>query len=565
MSDPTIEQLSDHIQTLWLIVAAALVLFMQAGFCCLEAGSVRNKNSINVALKNVIDLCASFAGYFLIGFALMFGSSQFGIIGGSDWMLQDADADTVGTFFFQATFCGTAATIVSGGIAERCRFLPYLLISLIISLLIYPVFGHWVWNENGWLGAIGFHDFAGSSVVHMVGAGVSLAGIITLGARAGRFKKDGSSSGLPASNMPLVAIGVVILTFGWIGFNGGSAALGKSTLFILVNTILAGCLGGLAALLTSWAFSGLARPELILNGFLGGLVAITACADCVAMPAALLIGAAGGIVVVISTSLMERYGLDDAVGAVPVHGAAGIAGILLTAVFVSPESFAAWNAERPESAQLSRLGFFGIQILGAVVCIAWSLLLGLLFWYLIGRITPLRIGAFEEQVGMNYSEHKVSNPIDNLTTACSLAMTGRQDEIHGHLDNAGDGDTAQLAAGIRVLIDSTQAQIQIAKQFASGLNEIDNRLQFQQRKGADHLEQWRQKIADLSEKLKNLRAYIDDHRELSSSLPLLSDLLENTEQKVSDLSRSLPTQQAVWSDLKKLSRELHQATNLALG
>ena len=317
------------VQSSWTLVCAALVLFMQAGFCCVEAGSVRHKNSINVALKNIIDLCASFSVFFLVGYSLMFGVSKAGFLGTPHFALSDIANDDLLGFLFQATFCSTAVTIVSGGIAERCRFLPYLLMSIVIGTIIYPIYGHWVWG-GGWLGEMGFKDFAGSSVVHMIGAGVALAGIQTLGARSGRFDAQGRTSKIPASNMPLVAIGVVILTFGWIGFNGGSAALSNETPMIITNTIIAACFGGLMALLGCWAYGGLAAVENVLNGVLGGLVAITACADVVDPQSSMVIGLLGGLAVPIGAYLLERMKLDDAVGAVPVHGLAGIIGIIVT-------------------------------------------------------------------------------------------------------------------------------------------------------------------------------------------------------------------------------------------
>ena len=314
------------LENLWTVIAASLVLFMQAGFCFVEAGSVRTKNNINVAVKNIIDMCATCASYFIVGYSVMFGVSYSGFFGQPDIFLQNLPQGDLLSFLFQMTFCATAATIVSGAIAERCRFLPYFLISLIIGVLIYPVFGHWVWG-GGWLSEWGFHDFAGSAVVHMVGGAVGLAGIQVLGPRMGRFDANGQARSIPASSMPQVAVGVVILTFGWIGFNGGSASFGVDTPLIIVNTLLAACFGGLAALLSTWAYRGLASVELILNGVLGGLVAVTANADVIVPMSAMMVGLCGGLVVVLSTALLEKMRLDDAVGAVPVHLFAGIAGI----------------------------------------------------------------------------------------------------------------------------------------------------------------------------------------------------------------------------------------------
>ena len=242
--DPSV--LAGQIQTLWLLTSAALVLFMQAGFCGLEAGTVRHKNSINVAIKNVVTLCVSFPMFYVIGYSMMFGADHHGLYGTPVPFMADRPvSELTPRSCSRLAFCATATTIVSGGVAERCRFLPYVLVIFAMSFAIYPLFGHSVWG-GGLLAKAGYHDFAGSSVVHMCGAGVTLAGIQVLGPRHGRFGADGKPRPVPASSMPLVALGVVILVFGWIGFNGGSAPLSERTALIVANTLLAGCIGGLA-------------------------------------------------------------------------------------------------------------------------------------------------------------------------------------------------------------------------------------------------------------------------------------------------------------------------------
>lgn len=552
--DPTTSELFDLLQTGWTLIAASLVLFMQAGFCCLEAGSVRHKNSINVALKNIVDLCISFAGFFVIGYALMFGLSQSGIIGAPTFLLDGIDDTT--HFFFQATFCGTAATIVSGGIAERCRFLPYVLISGLIGILIYPIYGHWAWGEAGWLSQLGFHDFAGSSVVHMVGAGVALAGMQVLGARQGRFTADGRSRSLPASSMPLVALGVIILTFGWIGFNGGSAPLGPSSADIITATILAACFGGLAALLINWAYGGLARADLVLNGVLGGLVAITAGADCVSLPASMLIGIAGGIAVVIGTALLERLRLDDAVGAVPVHGLAGVVGILLTAVFAQETALTDWNVGRVEAghAELDRWGFLGIQALGAGACALWAYLTGLIAWLIIGRLTQLRIGRFEETVGLNYSEHQVANPVEELAVAINLAASGRGDEVPGRLDSAG-GDLAGLAEAVRSLIGTTERQLTVIKRFAAHLAEVQRGLVDHRQAGEDRLRACLQETEVIGERLGNLHDYLQEHAS-PGSLGILLDLVGGLRDRLQTLREQLPPGLTAWAEVGQAAQQL---------
>ena len=412
----------------WLLCASALVFFMQAGFTAVEAGAVRHKNSINVALKNVVDLCASFAAFFVVGFSLMLGAGwePFGIVGTPRLLLDGVAAvDPAGTdvfttfpramFLFQVTSCSTAATIVSGGVAERCRFLAYVLVSSGVAGVPYPLFGHWVWG-GGWLADLGYHDFAGSSAVHLLGAGVTAAGLLVLGPRAGRFADDGSVRRIPASSLPMQALGVFILAFGWIGFNGGSAELGVQTPTIIMATLAAGCFGGLAVKLLVWAARGAPEADLILNGVLGGLVAITAGANCVSLPAAALIGMLGGGAVVFGTWAMQRLRLDDAVGAVPVHGFAGVVGVLAAAVFVDP----AWlQANRPG---LGQGGFLAVQAVGIAACIGWSFAGGLPLWWLVGRVTSLRIGVDEELVGMNHSEHKVDDALQGLLQATGSAL-----------------------------------------------------------------------------------------------------------------------------------------------
>ena len=430
-------------QSAWLMLCAALVLFMQAGFCCIEAGYVRRKNSINVALKVMMDFCASFAVFFIIGYSIMFGKDTgLGLIGEFGAFLKHANDDEILRFLFQVTFCSTAATIVSGGIAERCRFLPYFLMSIAIGAFIYPMFGHWVWG-GGWLSQLGYYDFAGASVVHMTGAGIALAGIKVLGPRAGRFDKDGRPNQINGTNMPLVSLGVLILIFCWIGFNGGSEALSLHTPVIITNTLLAACFGGLIALLATWAYVGLAGADVMLNGVLGGLVAITASANVVTPQAAMLIGMAGGLIVPVATYLMEKNQLDDVVGAVPVHGGAGLIGILIVPIFITPEALAQLHggSELP----MTRSSFFWIQAIGATTCITWSYFTGMVFWKFIGQFSYLRVGPMEEQVGLNYSEHKVSDPEQSLSYGITLMMQGKQKEANEYFKKAEQSDLGSLS------------------------------------------------------------------------------------------------------------------------
>jgi Amt family ammonium transporter len=438
------------VRNAWVIISATLVLFMQAGFLCLEAGSVRHKNTINVALKNIMDLCISFAIFFVIGYSFMFGESTLnGLIGMPDPFIRHADHNVLLSFLFQVTFCSTAVTIVSGAIAERCRFLPYFLISFVIGLFIYPVFGHWVWG-GGWLSQLGYYDFAGSSVVHILGAGVALSGIICLGARNGRFDNEGKKQNIQVSNMPMVALGVIILMFGWIGFNGGSAEFGFHTATIVTNTLLAACFGGLIAMLCSWVILGLVDVQAMLNGVIGGLVAITASANVVTPQAAALIGLAGGFIVPVATALLDKLQLDDVVGAIPAHGAAGIVGILLVPVFITPEALVEINSGL--DIPLSRLGFLMVQALGVTVCVIWSVGLGYVFWKIIANISALRVGTKEEYVGLNYSEHMISDPLQDLNIATNLVIHNRTDEARLYFEKLEKTDLSGLSISLRRLL-----------------------------------------------------------------------------------------------------------------
>lgn len=387
---------------IWLLTSTALVLFMQAGFLCLEAGSVRHKNSVNVAIKNFVVEILTTCTFFAIGYAIMFGPTWRGVVGLGAPALADLPQDKVLHFLFQMVFCSTSATIVSGAVAERLRFLPFLLESALLSAFLYPLFGHWAWAD-GWLARIGYHDFAGSSVVHLMGAGVGLAGIVLLGARQGRFV-NGQARTIPGDNLIVSALGTFILVLGWVGFNGGSAPFGPQTGTIVLNTLLAGCFAGMTAMSTSWVTRGVADIGLMMNGTLGGLVAVTASADMIPIQAAPVVGILAGIATHAATWSLEKLRLDDAVGAIPVHGACGLLGILATPLFCGTPALAAHLSAHHLS---SRLDWFGVQCIGAAACLALSLAGGFLTWLVVGRFTSLRVSPDAERIGMNFSEHRL--------------------------------------------------------------------------------------------------------------------------------------------------------------
>ncbi|WP_411826689.1 ammonium transporter [Luteolibacter sp. AS25] len=400
---------------MFVILCASLVFFMQAGFCLLELGFVRAKNCLNVVMKNVADFCVAMISFLLLGFSLMFGSSLGGFIGGDvAWLSSFSEDSRIWTFWlFQAVFVATAATIASGAMAERTKFVGYLIYSVMISALIYPILGHWAWGsfaggleegfggDAGWLEKLGFVDFAGSTVVHGVGGACALAGIMVLGARKGRFTSDGTPRLIAGHNIPLAALGTLILTFGWFGFNCGSnLAVGASLGRIGVNTMVAASTGGLFATLAFWFRDGRPNPSRMLNGVLGGLVAVTACCHMVTPVSALIIGAMAGIISSIGEDMLIRLKLDDVVGAIPVHLFNGIWGTLCVAIF-NQDGFSISN--------------LGVQALGTFSICGAAFGISYLGFLAIKATVGLRATEEEEEDGLDFSEH-ASNAYPDFTT-----------------------------------------------------------------------------------------------------------------------------------------------------
>jgi len=327
------------LDTFWILFAAFLVFFMQAGFGMLEAGLVRTKNAANVLTKNVLDFSFAALGYFIFGYAIMYGTEGL-LVGTKGWFLSGVTSPVDGVpveafWLFQVVFAGAAATIVAGAVAERMKFVAYLAYSFIISAFIYPVVGHWVWG-GGWLSTMGFHDFAGSTVVHAVGGVTALVGAWLLGPRIGRFNENGTANVIAGHSLPLATIGVFILWFGWYGFNAGSTlGFGEPEVVarIAANTTLAPATGALAGMITAWVKWGKPDLTLALNGALAGLVGITAPCAVVGLGSSIWIGLIGGILVVFGIDWLNRLRIDDPVGAVPVHCLVGIWGTLAVGIF----------------------------------------------------------------------------------------------------------------------------------------------------------------------------------------------------------------------------------------
>ncbi|MFZ1982822.1 MAG: ammonium transporter [Desulfatitalea sp.] len=394
-----IDLVQTHANFMWTLIAAALVFFMQAGFALVETGFTRAKNAINIMMKNLMDFCVGSIAFWAVGFGLMFGVTTTGWFGTdgfflSDWT-PDGDPWVLAFWMFQVVFAATAATIVSGAMAERTKFVSYLIYSAVISAVIYPIFGSWAWGNlfhgAGWLGKLGFIDFAGSTVVHSVGGWASLAGAIALGPRLGKYGKDGSIKPILGHSMTLAALGVFILWIGWFGFNPGSTtAANKSIAIIFVTTNLAACAGACTALFTSWLKFGKPDIGMTLNGTLAGLVAITAGCANVTPGSAIIIGGIGGVLVVFAVIFIDRLKIDDPVGAISVHAVNGVWGTLAAGLF---------------NMTGTSLHMVGVQLLGIGACFLWTFPLAYGLFKLLDKTVGLRVSAEEELEGLDMAEH----------------------------------------------------------------------------------------------------------------------------------------------------------------
>ncbi len=394
-----IDLVQTHANYLWTLVAAALVFFMQAGFAMVETGFTRAKNAINIMMKNLMDFSAGTIAFWALGFGLMFGVNPTGWFGTSGFFLSDftpgGDPWVLAFWMFQVVFAATAATIVSGAMAERTKFVGYLITSAVISAVIYPIFGSWAWggllNGKGWLESLGFIDFAGSTVVHSVGGWAALAGALVLGPRQGKYGKDGKVRPILGHNMPLAALGVFILWLGWFGFNPGSTTVAnKDIALIFVNTNLAAAAGAVLALATSWIKFGKPEIGMTLNGALAGLVAITSPCATVTPASAIMIGAVAGVIVVLSVLFFERIRIDDPVGAVSVHAVNGVWGTLAAGLF------------HINGFSLSQVG---VQLLGIAACFLWVFPTAFIMFKIIAKTIGLRVSPEEELEGLDISEH----------------------------------------------------------------------------------------------------------------------------------------------------------------
>ena len=412
------ETLADNagapVDFVWVLVSAALVFFMQAGFAMVEGGFCRAKNTVNLMMKNIMDFAMGSLAFFAIGFAIMFGDDVAGFVGSSGWFLlgDSYDVNVYLLFMFQAVFAATAATIVSGAVAERLKFKAYLIYSLGLTAVIYPIYGHWVWG-GGWLSTLpyglGHLDFAGSGVVHAVGGFVGLAGAMVLGPRFGKYDKDGKPRAIPGHNMPLATLGLFILWFGWFGFNAGSTLSAHELRIsvVAVNTMLAASAGALSALILILMKSNKFDVGMSINGALAGLVAITAGCAWVEAWAAVVIGIVAGLLVVIGALTLENLGVDDPVGAVAVHGFNGVWGLLAIGLFADG-TYGNYTTEGPLATGVLYGGGLEqliAQAIGAATVVAWAFVLGYVLFKAIDLVIGVRVSPAEELAGLDIDEH----------------------------------------------------------------------------------------------------------------------------------------------------------------
>ncbi len=407
-STKTVEQISKELQNnlniVWTCIAAFLVFFMQAGFAMVEIGFTRAKNVINILMKNLMDFSIGTLVFFFVGFGLMFGVSN-GLFGTTNFMMIGTDVtgkDWNWTFLmFQTVFAGTAATIVSGAMAERTKFVGYLTYSVFICAFIYPVFGSWAWGSlldgGGWLETLGFNDFAGSTVVHSIGGWLALAGAIVLGPRLGKYAPDGTARAIPGHNIAMAGLGVFILWFGWFGFNPGSTTIGDGNIGrIAVTTNLAAAAGAIGAMFTAWIIEKKPDGSMMLNGALAGLVSITAGCASVTPVGSIFIGYSGGIIVVFSVIFIDRtLKIDDPVGGVSVHGVCGAWGTLAVGLFAVDGGLFYGGG----------MSLFGVQAIGVLAGFVWAFGVGIIMFMLIKKTVGLRVTEDEELRGLDIGEH----------------------------------------------------------------------------------------------------------------------------------------------------------------
>ena len=459
-------ELISSINTTWVLIAAALVFFMQAGFAMVEAGFTRAKNSGNIIMKNLMDFCIGTPLFWLVGFGIMFGSSS-GFFGGID-LFTRGDYSSIlpegvtffAYFIFQTVFCATSATIVSGAMAERTKFSAYCIYSAIISLIIYPLSGHWIWG-GGWLSQLGFHDFAGSTAVHMVGGICAFIGAKILGPRIGQYDKNGNSKAIPGHSIPLGALGCFILWFCWFGFNGGSTVSmvnGGNELAgkVFFNTNLSAAMATVTVLIITWVLYKKPDVSMTLNGSLAGLVAVTAGCDVVEPWAAAVIGIIAGFALVAAVEFIDKkLKIDDPVGACGVHMVCGSLGTILTGVFCSAASLEAMGMTRGE--------LLGAQFIGVIATAVWTAVAITITFTIIKKTVGLRVTPEEEIQGLDLPEHGLVSAYADFMPAIPQVDSFERSETTGAVpvDEAVPVQLKTAPAGVSAASDTKITKIEL--------------------------------------------------------------------------------------------------------
>lgn len=560
---------SDHI---WTMTAMVLVFMMQAGFLLLEAGMTRTKNSISVAEKNLVDFLLAMMLFYIMGFAVMFGTSH-GLFGWDNSLsfFSQSDDWTYTFFLFQAVFAGTAGTIVSGAVAERMQFAAYVWITAIIAIFIYPVIGHWGWGNllNGdnetFLTKMGFIDYAGSTIVHSVGAWVALAAIIILGPRSGRFDKDGKANRMEGHSLVLSTMGCLILWVGWVGFNGGSTTAGTPDFaHIIFNTMIAATFGGVTAFFVGKIMDGHFRPDAAINGILGGLVAITAGCDAVAGHGAAIIGASAGIVMYFAGMFLERIlKLDDVVGAIPVHGFCGAWGTLMVAFFATEEKLG--GATRSEQ--------FIAQAAGVGAAFAWAFGVAFILIYLLNKVVKIRVSPEAEKMGLNTSEHGTTLGTGLLQERLKEIVFGDGDLTKRVATDTGD-ESAELGwlfnkfvervQGFAIDIKKNAGELGVASQHlsgvASGIAENSENMREKSDTVSRSASDMSSKMGASSEVVNQVSA---DIQEISSSSHSISKSIAHISQAIAELNGSILEVSGSAENANKISTKASELSGTA--
>lgn len=495
-----INNLAASVDVGWTLVAAALVFFMQAGFAMVETGFTRAKNAGNIIMKNLMDFSLGTPIFWILGFGIMFGAAS-PFFGGFDFFADGVVGEGYDwtTLIFQTVFCATAATIVSGSMAERTKFSAYCIYSMVISAVIYPVSGHWVWG-GGWLSQLGFHDFAGSTAVHMVGGVAAFVGAAILGPRIGKYTKDGKARAIPGHSLTLGALGCFILWFCWFGFNGGSTVAlsgggAEVASRVFVTTNLAAAVATVTVMCITWIRYKKPDVSMTLNGSLAGLVAITAGCDMVTPMGAAIIGICAGFAVVFGIEFVDqKLKIDDPVGAVGVHGVNGALGTILTGLF------AYYNGTDVDPAGVFYGGgfhFFGIQVLGVVAVIAWVAVTMTIVFQVIKHTIGLRVSREEEIMGLDKPEHGLTSAYADFMSIPQVLGTKAGEKAAKAAVPAPVGDAVPVTkistegskSGIhKVVIVAKQSKIEALKDAMNAIGvtgmTVTNVVGFGQQKGA---------------------------------------------------------------------------------